>query len=133
MPNFSFIGCLEIVVLWLEKQKRTKLKNRERKNSLELEASLAPAEDEVGAVAKGDQQDYPSRSCCCCCCCCSWHPHQVCQFASNQGNSSLKTLDFIPFQIPMVQKLLLYSFETGKIGNRQIIHMIKHLYFMACG
>ena len=46
MPNFSFLGCLEVLVLWLETK---------TKNSVELEASLAPAEVEVGAVAKADQ------------------------------------------------------------------------------
>ena len=45
MPNFSFLGPLEVVVLWL----------KTTKNSVELEASLAPAEAEVGAVAKADQ------------------------------------------------------------------------------
>ena len=45
MPNFSFLVCLEVVVLWLETKQQTK-------NSVELEASLAPAEAEVGA----DQQ-----------------------------------------------------------------------------
>ena len=49
MPNFSFLVCLEVVVLWLE---TTKTKQQ---NSVELEASLAPAEAEVGAVAKADQ------------------------------------------------------------------------------
>ena len=48
MPNFSFLGFLEVVVLRLE----TKQQN---KTQLELEASLAPAEFEVGAVAKADQ------------------------------------------------------------------------------
>ena len=51
MPNFSFLGCLEVVVLWLETNKTTENK----KNSVELEATLAPAEAEVGAVAKADQ------------------------------------------------------------------------------
>ena len=50
MPNFSFLGCLEVVVLWLETNKTTKTTN-----SVELEASLAPAEAEVGAEAKADQ------------------------------------------------------------------------------
>ena len=50
MPNFSFLGCLEVVVLWLEKQKTKK-----QKKSVNLEAFLAPAEAEVGAVAKADQ------------------------------------------------------------------------------
>ena len=50
MPNFSFLGCLEVEVLWLEDNKKTKTKN-----SVELEASLAPAEAEVGAVTKADQ------------------------------------------------------------------------------
>ena len=50
MPNFSFLVCLEVVVLWLE---TTKTKQQ---NSVELEASLAPAEAEVGAVAKADQK-----------------------------------------------------------------------------
>ena len=31
---------------------------RQQKNSVELEASLAPAEAEVGAVAKADQYPY---------------------------------------------------------------------------
>ena len=48
MPNFSFLACLEAVVLWLENNKITK-------NSVELEAFLAPAQAEVGAVAKADQ------------------------------------------------------------------------------
>ena len=52
MPNFSFLGCLEVVVLWLE----TKTKNNKKQNSVELEATLAPAEAEVGAVAKADQK-----------------------------------------------------------------------------
>ena len=46
MPNFSFQGCLEVEVWWLENNK----------NKLGLEASLAPAEAEVGAVAKVDQK-----------------------------------------------------------------------------
>jgi hypothetical protein len=46
MPNFSFLGCLEVEVLWLETK---------QDNSVELEASLAPAEAEVGAEAKADQ------------------------------------------------------------------------------
>ena len=50
MPNFSFLVCLEVVVLWLE---TTKTKQQ---NFVELEASLAPAEAEVGAVAKADQK-----------------------------------------------------------------------------
>ena len=50
MPNFSFLVCLEVVVLWLE---TTKTKQQ---NSVELEASLAPAEAEVGALAKADQK-----------------------------------------------------------------------------
>ena len=50
MPNFSFLGCLEVVVLWLETKTR-----QQKKNSAELEATLAPAEAEVGAVAKADQ------------------------------------------------------------------------------
>ena len=49
MPNFSFLGCLEGVVLWLET-------NKKQDNYVELEASLAPAEAEVGAVAKADQK-----------------------------------------------------------------------------
>ena len=49
MPNFIFIGCLEVVVLWLETEKTTK------ENSVELETSLTPAEAEVGAVTKADQ------------------------------------------------------------------------------
>ena len=52
MPNFSFLGCLEVEVLWLETNKTTRQDN----NSVELEASLAPAEAEVGAVAKADQK-----------------------------------------------------------------------------
>ena len=51
MPNFSFLGCLEVLVLWLE----TNNKTTRQDNSVELEASLAPAEAEVGAVAKADQ------------------------------------------------------------------------------
>ena len=47
MPNFSFLVCLEVVVLWLETK---------TKNSVELEATLAQAEAEVGAVAKADQK-----------------------------------------------------------------------------
>ena len=50
MPNFSFLVCLEVVVLWLE---TTKTKQQ---NLVELEASLAPAEAEVGVVAKADQK-----------------------------------------------------------------------------
>jgi hypothetical protein len=38
-----------VVVLWLET-------TRQEKNSVELEATLAPAEAEVGAVAKADQK-----------------------------------------------------------------------------
>ena len=49
MPNFSFLGCLEVAVLWLEDNKN---KNN---NLVELVASLAPAKAEVGAVAKADQ------------------------------------------------------------------------------
>ena len=41
-----------MVVLWLES--KTKQDNT-KKNSVELEATLAPAEAEVGAVAKADQ------------------------------------------------------------------------------
>ena len=52
MPNFSFLVCLEVVVLWLE----TKKKQQKTTNSVKLEASLAPAEAEVGALAKADQQ-----------------------------------------------------------------------------
>ena len=51
MPNFSFPGCLEVVVLWLETNK----KQQTKQNSVELEATLAPAEAEVGAVAKAYQ------------------------------------------------------------------------------
>ena len=50
MPNFSFLVCLEVVVLWLETNKK-----QQTTNSVELEATLAPAEAEVGAVAKADQ------------------------------------------------------------------------------
>ena len=50
MPNLSFLGCLEVVVLWLETKKQ-----QQQKNSVELEASLAPAEAEVGALAKAGQ------------------------------------------------------------------------------
>ena len=49
MPNFSFLVCLEVVVLWLETTTK-------QQNSVELEASLAQAEAEVGAVAKADQK-----------------------------------------------------------------------------
>ena len=49
-PNFSLLGCLEVVVLCLETNNKTK-----QYNSVELEASLAPAEAEVWAVAKADQ------------------------------------------------------------------------------
>ena len=52
MPNFSFSVCLEVVVLWLEKQ--------QQQNSVILEASLAPAEAEVGAVAMADQYSTTS-------------------------------------------------------------------------
>ena len=45
MPNFSFLVCLEVVVLWLETTTK-------QQNSVELEASLAQAEAEVVAVAK---------------------------------------------------------------------------------
>ena len=52
MPNFSFLGCLEEAVLWLEDNK-----NKTKQNNLvELVASLAPAKAEVGAVAKADQK-----------------------------------------------------------------------------
>jgi hypothetical protein len=51
MPNFSFLTCLEVEVLWLETKKQTKTID----NSVELEATLAPAEAEAGAVAKADQ------------------------------------------------------------------------------
>ena len=52
MLNFSFPCCLEVVVLWLEKQKQ------KAKVSMKLMASLAPAraEIEAGVVAKADQQ-----------------------------------------------------------------------------
>ena len=50
MPNFSFLVCLEVVVLWLETTK-----TKQQQNSVELEASLAPDEAEIGAVAKVDQ------------------------------------------------------------------------------
>ena len=50
MPNFSFLGCLEVEVLWLETNNK-----KQQDNSVELEASLAPAEAEVGPVAKADQ------------------------------------------------------------------------------
>ena len=53
MPNFSFLVCLEVVVLWLETKKQNK---KQQDNSVELEATLAPAEAEVGAVAKADQK-----------------------------------------------------------------------------
>ena len=43
---FCFLVWLEVVVLWLKDN---------NKNSVELEASLTPAEAEVGAVAKADQ------------------------------------------------------------------------------
>ena len=52
MPNFSFLGCLEVELLWLEDNKQKTKKD----NSVELEASLAPAEAEVGAVSKADQK-----------------------------------------------------------------------------
>ena len=52
MPNISFLVCLEVVVLWLE----TTTTKTKQQNSVELEASLAPAEAEVGAVAKADQK-----------------------------------------------------------------------------
>ena len=51
MPNFSFLVCLEVVVLWLETNNK-----KQQNNLVELEASLAPAEAEVGAVAEADQQ-----------------------------------------------------------------------------
>ena len=53
MPNFGFLGFLEGVVLWLETNK-----TRQQNNSVELEASLAPSEAEVGAVAKADQNSF---------------------------------------------------------------------------
>ena len=53
MPNFSFLGWLEVQVLWLETKTTTE-------NSVELEASLAPAEADVGAVAKADQKQVES-------------------------------------------------------------------------
>ena len=52
MPNFNFLGCLEVEVLWLEDNK----KEQQKDISVELEASLAPDEAEVGAVAKADQK-----------------------------------------------------------------------------
>ena len=52
MPNCSFLVCLEVVVLWLETKTKTTTKN-----SVELEATLAPTEAEVGAVAKADQYE----------------------------------------------------------------------------
>ena len=55
MPNFSFLGCLEVVVLWLETNNK-KTKKQQNNNSVELEASLGPADAEVGAVAKADQK-----------------------------------------------------------------------------
>ena len=39
---------------WRQQQTR-----QQQKNSVELEASLAPAEAEVGAVAKADQNQLP--------------------------------------------------------------------------
>ena len=53
MPNFSFLGCLEVAVLWLEDNK-----NNNNNNLIELVASLAPAKAEVGAVAKADQKYF---------------------------------------------------------------------------
>ena len=49
----GFLFCLEVVVLWLETQKKEKRK----KVSIYLIASLAPAraEIEAGVVAKADQ------------------------------------------------------------------------------
>ena len=44
-----------MVVLWLETKKQDNRKQNKQKNSVELEATLAPAEAEVGAVAKADQ------------------------------------------------------------------------------
>ena len=57
MPNFSFLGCLEVPVLWLEDNKK-----RQQNNSVELVASLAPAKADVGAVAKADQNYKLSHS-----------------------------------------------------------------------
>ena len=54
MPNFSFLGCLEVEVLWLEDNK----KEQQKDISVELEASLAPAEAGVGAEAKADQYAF---------------------------------------------------------------------------
>ena len=53
MLNLSLLGCLEVVDLWLEKQKKTR-----QQVSTKLIASLAPAraEIEAGVVAKADQQ-----------------------------------------------------------------------------
>ena len=52
MSNCSFLGCMEVVVLWLE----TTTKQNKKDNLVELEASLAPAKAEVGALAKADQK-----------------------------------------------------------------------------
>jgi hypothetical protein len=46
IPNVSFLGCLKVLVLQLKTQKKSE----------ELEASLAPAEAEVGAVVKALQE-----------------------------------------------------------------------------
>ena len=51
MPNFSFLVCLELEVIWLERTTKTK----QNKNLVDLEASLSPAEAEFGSVAKADQ------------------------------------------------------------------------------
>ena len=53
MPNFSFLACLELEVLWLEDNKQIT-----NKKSVELEASVAPAEAKVWAAAKADQKSH---------------------------------------------------------------------------
>jgi hypothetical protein len=53
MPNFSFIACLEVEILWLETTNKKRQKTRQ--DSVELEATLAWAEVSAGAVAKADQ------------------------------------------------------------------------------
>ena len=54
LPRLPRSGCSMVG----DKQQKTRQDN----NLVELEASLAPAEAEVGAVAKADQKMSPSRA-----------------------------------------------------------------------
>ena len=50
LTHCIFLGCLKVVVLWLETT------TKQQNSSVKLEAFLDPVEGEVGAVAKADQQ-----------------------------------------------------------------------------